>query len=128
MATPVIGKIGEKLDLLIRQGATFGPYKVHLATATAPVDLTGCVIKGSIRKEIADVTPVATLDIVITDAVNGDFTYGLTVAKTVGLAAGATLKDPVGKHFWDMEITWVGGAVDPLFYGDVTVFREITRE
>ena len=128
MATPVIGTIGDKVDLLIRQGATFGPYTVELATSSGPIDLTGCLIKGSIRKQPSDVSPVTTIDINVVEPLLGKFTYGLTADKTTAIPAGATLKDPEGKYFWDLEITWVGGSIKALFYGDVTVFREITRE
>ncbi len=44
MAT--LGYIGERLDLLIRQGATFGPFDVTLANPDkTPVDLTGATVR-----------------------------------------------------------------------------------
>lgn len=37
-----LGYIGEKLDLLVKQGSTLGPFKVTLANPDqTPVDLTG---------------------------------------------------------------------------------------
>lgn len=47
-----LGNIGEEMDLLIRQGGTFGP---HVFTMKNPdgsaFDLTGMVLRGSIRKD-----------------------------------------------------------------------------
>ena len=44
MAT--LGYIGERLDLLIRQGATFGPFDVTLANPDkTPVNLTGATVQ-----------------------------------------------------------------------------------
>lgn len=127
-AVPVIGTIGDKVDLLIRQGATFGPYWIEIVDeAGAPIDLTGCVVKASMRKEIGDAVPAAEFTIGY-NALEGKFSYMLTKAVTSALVAGATVKDPVGKNFWDCEITWLDGSVSPICYGDATVFREITRE
>lgn len=128
MATPVIGTIGDKVDLLIRQGATFGPFWVELTDeAGAPIDITGCVVKASMRKAIDDIEPTAEFAIGY-DYLAGKFSYMLAKTVTSGLVPGATLKDPVGKYLWDLEITWADTSTSPLMYGDVTVFREITRE
>ena len=128
MVTPVIGTIGEKVDLLIRRGATFGPFWIELVDENnIPINLTGCVAAGSIRKNIDDVDPAARFTVDY-DAVNGKISYMLNKTDTLTMAYGITLKDPTGKHFWDFEIIWSDGTTSPLMYGDVTVFREITRE
>lgn len=47
-----LGYIGEKLDLLVKQGSTLGPFKVTLLNADqTPVNLTGCTIRGHVRKK-----------------------------------------------------------------------------
>ena len=124
---PVIGNIGEKLDLLIKQGSTFGPFEVILSDPLgAPINLTGSSIQAQIRKRPSDTLPIASFDIII-EALNGKFFYSLTDTITGGILAGDTLKDPMSKYFWDMEIHWSNGKIQPLYYGDVTIFREITR-
>jgi len=125
---PVIGTIGDKVDLLIRQGATFGPYWIQIQDEDGVIiDLTGASVKASLRKDIGDATPAAVFDINYSPT-QGKFSYALTSVQTTVLAAGKTIKDPVGKYFWDAEITWPDSSVAPVAYGDVTVFREITRE
>ena len=127
-AVPVIGTIGDKVDLLIRQGATFGPYWVEMQDENgAPIDLTGCVVSASMRKNIDDAIPTAEFTIGY-DYLAGKFSYSLSKIVTAGITPGSTLKDPLGKYFWDCEITWADNTSSPLLYGDVTVFREITRE
>lgn len=126
-AVPVIGTIGDKVDLLIRQGATFGPYWVEMQDENgAAIDLTGCVVNASMRKSIDDAEPTAEFTITY-DYLAGKFAYGLSKAITSAITAGTTLKDPVGKYLWDCEITWADSTTSPLMYGDVTVFREITK-
>jgi len=129
MATvPTLGYIGEKLNLLIRQGATLGP---HVVTArnpdTTPVNLTGATIRGQIRKTALNPVITIALTVTMTDAVNGVFEFGLTDEQTAALVAGETQGDPASKYVWDMEMEDSVGRVLPLFYGDVAIFREVTR-
>ena len=80
MAVPQIGSIGEQLDILIRQGANFGPYSVGLyqdAAKTQPINLTGAQFRAQIRKKALDTAVTIAITCTITDAVNGKFTFGL---------------------------------------------------
>lgn len=53
MAT--LGYIGEKLDLLVRQGATLGPFAVTLTNPdNTPVNLTGATLRAHLRKKALD--------------------------------------------------------------------------
>jgi len=132
MATPTLGYIGEKLDLTIRQGATFGPFEVALLNpdATAP-SLTGSIIRGQIRKKALDAVVVAALDVVINPdqvgAGKGKFTFGMTAANTAALTAGESITDPASVYVWDMEWEDAATRVLPMYYGGVKVQREVTR-
>lgn len=123
-----LGTIGEKIDLLIKQGSTFGPYFVELTNPDeTPVDLSGCIIRGKIKKTGLSVVTVEELNVTITDAVLGKFKFGLTDEETAVLPAGETLKDKASLYTWDMEIEDNAGNVLPLYFGDVRVFREVTN-
>lgn len=201
-----LGSIGEKLDLKIKQGSSFGPYHVTLSstnnganailiatshgkdssdlnsiygtvdnnfaittvldsnrlliTATAgyvtnlsesgtlnyisggthtanivysdvdevPIDLTNSIIRGQIRKHALDTVITANLTISYIDRVNGMFDFGLEDATvTAAILTGEDIKDAQSNYVWDMELEDSTGRVIPLFYGNVKVFREVTR-
>lgn len=115
------------MDLLIRQGATFGP---HILTMKNPdnstVDLTGMTFRGSIRRDVKSTTKY---DLVfeITDAVGGVVKISMTGAATALIPAGPTLTHQDSKYVWDAEVEDSLGGVTALYYGKVSVFREITR-
>ena len=56
-----VGTRGERLDLIVRQGATLGPHTVTLTNPDgSAVNLTGCTIQGQVRKDPLDTgMPVA---------------------------------------------------------------------
>lgn len=128
MAVPTIGFLGEEYNLLIRQGATFGPVTVTMTNPdTTPVDLTGCTIRGKIRKKALDVAVVATFTVTITDAPNGEYQFLLTDEITSAIEAGEYASSSASKYVWDLEMEDTLGKVLPLYYGAVTVLREVTR-
>lgn len=126
MAT--IGSLGEKLDLVIRQGASFGPYQVTVKNPDdTPVDLTGQIIEGQIRRNALDATAAATFTVSVVDAAAGEFSFELTSADTAALVAGETLDSVASRYVWDMDMRDPGNRVVPLFYGECKVFREVSR-
>lgn len=133
-APRTIGSIGERLDLLIRQGATFGPFTATMRnpapdanTPGTPVILTGCTIRGHIRKAPADAQPAAVVDVSITDAPNGVYTWGLSASTTAAMSAGLDVTKPESRYVWDMELEDSAGRVIPLYWGEVRIHREVTR-
>lgn len=126
MTTAAIGTIGEKQDLLIRQGADFS-VTVTLENANAtPMDLTGATVRAHMRKR-ADGALVKSFNVVVTDADNGEFTFGLSNAETALLTCGESLTEAASRYVWDMELQDSLGRVTPLFYGVVSVFREVSH-
>lgn len=128
MVAPTIGYKGEELNLLVRQGATFGPVNGTLTNPdTSPVDLTGCTLRGQIRRTPSSTGVSAPLDFTITNAALGQFYFKVSAANTTLLAAGDTETDPDSVYTWDMEMQDTAGSVLPMAWGAVNVFREVTK-
>lgn len=125
-----VGSKGGNLDLLIRQGATLGPNSTQIKDRTGTaIDITGATVRSEIRKTPDAVTVDATAVCTITDAANGAFTWEFTAAETKLLDADPVSEEqPLSKYVWDMEIQYSDGRIQPLMYGDVRVFREVTKE
>lgn len=126
---PKIGSIGERLDIVLRQGSTLGPFIVTLTNPNGtPVDLTGATIEGQVRKNATDSgTPVATFDIVYINRAAGQFSFGMSKAVTVLIPAGEYQQDEASQYKWDMELTDSLTRCIPLYYGNFENFREVTR-
>jgi len=123
-----IGYYGERMKLLIRQGATLGPFFATMVNPNATrVNLTGCTIRGQIRKTALNTVIVETLNVTITNAVQGEYNFGLTDEETALIPAGETIKDEESIYQWDLELQDAAGAVIPLYYGECIVLREVTR-
>jgi hypothetical protein len=126
--TATIGTIGERLDLLIRQGATLGPFICTISNPDgSPVNLTGATIRGQIRKQASDTSPTATFAVLIMDAAAGRYSFALDAATTAGIPAGRDITKPESLYVWDMELQDSLGRVIPLYWGDARVHREVTR-
>ncbi|MCK7461116.1 MAG: hypothetical protein MZU84_03160 [Sphingobacterium sp.] len=129
MADGRIGHIGERRDLLIRQGADFGPITETLTNPDgSPVDLTGCICRGQIRRTPASAEVVAEFVFEIAaDPKTGVVAWGLPNAVTVALTAGDTIREAASQYAYDMEIEDASGRVLPWRYGTAFVHREVTR-
>lgn len=123
-----LGNLGEELNLKIRQGASFGPFRAQMKNADASiVNLTGCTIRGQLRKKALDAAVVATLVCTITDPLLGKYEFGMPVAATTLLPAGEQLSASESQYVFDIELLTATGEVIPLYYGKVQNFREVTR-
>jgi hypothetical protein len=119
---------------------TFGPYRCAVTddnTPAIPLDLTGAIVTGQVRKvlPVEGASPPADeflLDLDILRAPgNGldahEFMFGLSAAKTDTLKPGLSLKDPAGKYEYDIQVQYADGTIRPYLYGTLTSFREVTR-
>jgi hypothetical protein len=139
-----LGSIGERMDLLIAQGRSFGPmlfqaFQVDPAllpwpadtevpdSAWVPVDLTGSTIRGQIRKKPGDTAVVASLVVSITNPTEGRYQLSLPDETTDDIVAGTDYRRPESLYVWDLEILDPAGNIKPLYYGDVRVQRRVTR-
>lgn len=129
MTTPQIGTKGEPLNLLIRQGATFGPKHCTIYSgAGVPEDITGCSFLAEIRKTPDTSTVAAVATFVITNAAAGEFTFTFPASATADIDAGSVDEaEPASQYVWDMEMHYPDGRVRPLVYGEVSVFREVSK-
>lgn len=126
---PVLGTKGGELDLLLKQGATFGPHQITLKdSANQPINITGATIRAQIRKTSDAATAVANGDFVLTTPVSGVFTFGFSSTSTTALQVDTASETGTDSQYvWDMEIQYSDGRVYPLMYGKVSVFREVTK-
>lgn len=125
---PQIGSKGAKLDILIRQGATFGPQLCRLTNPdNTPVNLTGSTIRCQLRKTADDPTSLGiTGTIVITNALNGEFTWEFTDEQTATLIADPVSETgPDSLYVYDMEMLDTTGRIIPLLEGNVNVYRDV---
>lgn len=128
MATMTLGFVGEELNLLIRQGATFGPIQFIMKNADgSSVNLTGCTIQGQIRKTALASVVTKALACTITSPSTGQYEISLTAAQTAQIKAVEDAKSSENKYVWDLELIDSIGRVIPLYYGVVMIFREVTR-
>ena len=128
---PQIGTKGQELDLLIRQGATFGPVSCTLKQDNgAPVNLTGALVRAQIRRAPNNtLSPGAIGTCSIVNAAAGVFQWEFSATQTALLPADITNEDsPASRYVWDMELEDSLGRVIPLVYGIVKVFREVTKD
>lgn len=121
-----IGQLGEKIDFVLRQGATFGPFYFEVKNPDGtPVDLSQVEVRGQIRKNpFAGVT--AQLGLFKTDPVNGKFLMKLDAETTKNIECGPTLDGIQSQYVYDIEFA-DGQNVTAFAYGDVKVFREVTK-
>lgn len=128
MATKV-GSLGVRLDIVIRQGTTVGPFVVTLTDATgAPVDLTGCEVTGAIRHNRLDASVIKALTCSLVDAVNGKYQFGLSAVDSATLPCGEEITDDTSIHKYDVELKLADTTtIRPQYYGLVHVLAENTR-
>ena len=126
---PTLGTKGGELDLLLKQGSTFGPHLITLKDSNnTAINITGATIRAQIRKTSDAATTTATGDFVITNGSAGQFTFGFNTTATSALQVDPSSETATDSQYvWDMEIQYADGRVYPLMYGKVSVFREVTK-
>ena len=125
---PVVGSKGVSLDLLIRQGADLSFAVTLKSPDGSPVNLTGCLLRGCIRRKPHSPLIVATPVVaILAPAAEGKFTVSLPASVTVGLPAGDNETEEKSRYVWDLELVDSLGLVVPVFYGVARVFREVTK-
>lgn len=123
-----VGDPGAQYDLIVRQGATFGPVSTTLRNPdTTPVNLTGCTVRGQVRRSPGDAVVLAAFDVAITDAAGGVFVFGLDSTTTAAIPATPALDQWTCDYVWDLEMQDSLGRVIPLLWGTFTLHLEVTR-
>lgn len=124
MTSTAIGSIGERQDLLIQKGADYSVTVTLSNPDGTPMDLTGSTVIAQMRKR-SDTDLVAAFTVVISNPTGGVFVFGLTHEQTTALVCGESLNEPKSQYVWGMKLQDVIGGITPLFYGVVSVAREV---
>jgi hypothetical protein len=127
---PTFNNRGTRWPLELKQGATFGPNRIVIndPITSAPVDLTGCVLRGQVRRSALDAAVAATFDVTMApDPLEGWFEFGLTDEATSQLVAGAKIADPNSRYEYDIELEDASGRVLEVLWGPLLVAAEVTR-
>jgi hypothetical protein len=129
VSLPKISTRGEIQDLDLKQGATLRvQHTLTNAAGTAPFDLTGCQVRGQVRK-----TPLATTVVqsfqaqVETPATAGIYTFWLTDEQTAAIPCGEKPGDDASQYVYDIEIEEPGGDVRCVLEGKISVIAGVTR-
>lgn len=112
--------LAARLDLSMREGVTFGPYDVVLrGPRQAPLDLTGVVLEGEVRRRTTDAAPLDTLEIEMVDALKGHFLVSLPHARVTALAKTDKRKSPTLRLSYAIFAEDTFGVRRALLYGDI---------
>ena len=128
MTTYKIDLLGDRLDLDMKQGCSWGPFSVTLTNDNGTaVDLTGCTIRGSIRKTRLSTTQIVALTVTSDYDATGTFSFSLTPAQTLLIEAGESLNSAASQYVWDLEMLDSAERVTSIYYGTIRVLAEVTR-
>ena len=106
------------LDLIINQGATFKRIITIADSAGAPLNITGNVFRGQIRKRYTSTEFLAEFLCEITDPTQGKLGITLTDTETSLIPAGD----------WVYDVEWLNlGMVSRLIEGQAITTAEVTR-
>jgi hypothetical protein len=123
-----IGSFGERMDLRIKQGSSFGPMRFEMVNPDdTPVDLSNCEIRSQIRQKALDATVIVDIQCDLSNPMLGKFEISLTDEQTRLIEAGESINEIDSRYVWDMELEDGSGRVIPLYHGNVVVLREVTR-
>lgn len=123
-----IGSKGQELNLLIRQGGTFGPFRMTLRNPDGtPVNLSDSTFRGQIRKTPDALEVVASFVFTVTDPIMGKVEFEVPAAQTAAIMAGIDENAAESLYVYDIEYTNEADRVLPLVYGVAKIFREVTK-
>lgn len=128
-----LGYLGESFDMLIKQGAGFGPFEFELELEdeetgeVIPYDLTGGTVICEIRRKGLDTgTPVATPTCTI--LAPNKFTLAMTDNQTAAIPAGELVTDKTSQYVFDIVFQPPSaGDIEPLYYGNATCARRVSK-
>ena len=127
---PTFNNRGSRWPLELKQGGTFGPVRVTLIDPLTqqPMNLTGCSLRGQVRRSALDPAVSATFQVVpAADPAEGWFEFGLTDELMAGLVAGAKIADAPSLYEYDVELEDSQGRVLEVLWGSLRVAAEVTR-
>ena len=124
----LLGNRGQRQDLLIVVGATFGPRPVSLISRGTPIDATGCSLHAQARRNPRDAEPLFSFDCVLVDpTARPQFLLGLPASASAGVETGVDSRDPHSHAWWNMVLRDSTARIIPLAWGTVTLVRDATH-
>lgn len=124
---------GGNIELVGKQGTTWGPLLIYLKSDSLPLDLTGYSVRGQIRKSIAAIDTIDGLSLTITNESGGELSISMTAEDSALIPAGPSWNHADSIYVWDVEIYKVL-VDDPLeeevyrfFGGKLYIDPEVTR-
>jgi hypothetical protein len=124
----LLSSLGERMNLQLQQGATFGPIVATMNNPDAsPVNLTGCTIFGSIRKAATPDVIAAAITVAITAPLTGNYNFLVTATATDALTAGDSLQASDSQYVWDLFLKDAAARVLPLYTGVCQVLRRVSK-
>lgn len=99
----LIKKDTNKMDIIAIQGKTWELYFKMSNKDGSPVDLTGAIIRGQIRKRWSDPDKVADWVCNITNATQGEWTASLSASVTAGITCGDKIRDQESQYVYDID-------------------------
>lgn len=120
----MLGSIGKRHDLLIRQGAGFGPYLIEVRTASgAARDITGWTAEGSLRRHASSTVALVDFEFDLPAPTLGQLRFWIDAEDTLpdALPCGESDLDKESLYYWDFDLITSAGTRIPLLYGSVRV-------
>lgn len=116
-------------DFDVDQGTSFEAEVLELDSVGNPMDMTGAVLVGQIRKTASSPTVVGNFSFVLTDLSQGSFSITLTPKVTSALPCdpSPTAARITTDFAYDIEAHYPDGTVDRLLGGVLHVSPEVTR-
>ena len=107
-------------DMEWEQGSTFQwDIDIYECNGVTPLDLSGMLLEGMVRKKYTDTLPTATFTITILDMSNGKIRVGLSSVETAAI--------PKGRYVYDIELTDATNVVIKLVKGYLIITPEVTK-
>lgn len=106
-------------ELTIDQGSNFDVSMSLIGDDGVPINLSGCVVRGQMRKAYTSANPTANFICTISDAVGGNV--------DIGLSASTTANIRFGRYVFDIEYVDTFNTTTRVVEGIATVTPEVTR-
>lgn len=118
-------------DINIKQGSDFSLTITVKDFNKNPVDLTGHVFAGDIRKNVSDENPIASFSFELLDQVTNTgevrITLSAAVSSAINLAKSKKQERNKSRYLYDIESTNGSGAIRRWLEGYAFISPEITR-
>lgn len=123
-----LGNIGVRRNLVIRIGATFGPYPVSFSNPDgSPVDVTGCTLHARAKRKFSDTAVLFTFECpIVNPTVKPQALFGLPAEATEEVECADDPRHPSRTAVWEMNLhDSTGVRVIPLRRGTISLYPKV---